>query len=239
MNAKDSLIPLLASLCILLPGIGYAETHQHQAHVHGLAELTLAVEDKQLEIEFTSPAANLLGFEHAAHTESEKQALKQTTAQLKQALQLFAFAGANCTLQQQTIIVPPALSGTEKACNHHDEAAHKDHDSHKAHQEHHEHSEHKREKHDDEHHQGHHDDHSIDHSDAHKEDSLQKDNHHKNQHSDISASYAFSCTGQPTSVDVSLFKLFPNIESINAMWITTNRQGSEKLSAKHTRINLR
>ena len=36
------------------------------AHVHGLSELAIAMEGEKLEIQFTSPAMNLVGFEHQA-----------------------------------------------------------------------------------------------------------------------------------------------------------------------------
>jgi len=47
------------------------EVLQHSAHLHGHAELTLALEGRALEINLASPAANIVGFEHKA-TSSEQ-----------------------------------------------------------------------------------------------------------------------------------------------------------------------
>jgi Protein of unknown function (DUF2796) len=58
------------TLCImaLLPAgmalADEAERREHGAHEHGVAELNLALDGKELWIEFSSPAVNLVGFEH-------------------------------------------------------------------------------------------------------------------------------------------------------------------------------
>ncbi|MFT6692730.1 MAG: hypothetical protein ACJAXH_003270, partial [Colwellia sp.] len=39
-----------------------------EPHVHGLSELTMTIEKQTLEIEVTSPAINIVGFEHRAKT---------------------------------------------------------------------------------------------------------------------------------------------------------------------------
>ena len=61
-------------------------SHNHHsglhAHVHGEAELTLVIEKRQLHINLTAPAESLLGFEHQAHTEHEKNMVKQAVKQL-------------------------------------------------------------------------------------------------------------------------------------------------------------
>ena len=52
------------------------------AHQHGHAELQLAIEGNQIDLIFTSPAYNLLGFEHRARTEEQKALVTQTTSWL-------------------------------------------------------------------------------------------------------------------------------------------------------------
>ena len=59
---KTSMVHILFTL--LLPLFLIAKVHAEEAHIHGLATLTLALEGNSLEIEFESPAANLVGFEH-------------------------------------------------------------------------------------------------------------------------------------------------------------------------------
>ncbi len=75
------------------------EHEQHAAHVHGEARLLVAVEEKTVEMEFTSPAMNLLGFEHRPKTEEQQKQLQNVIEKLKQAELLFSLpAAANCRL---------------------------------------------------------------------------------------------------------------------------------------------
>ena len=48
------------------------------AHQHGHAELQVAVDGNQIDLIFTSPAYNLLGFEHRARTDDQKALVKET-----------------------------------------------------------------------------------------------------------------------------------------------------------------
>ena len=45
------------------PAAAASEYVRHQAHAHGIAELTIALEGNRLEMIFTSPAMSLVGFE--------------------------------------------------------------------------------------------------------------------------------------------------------------------------------
>ena len=74
---------------------------QHESHVHGLAILNLALDDSELTIEFNSPAANIVGFEHAPHDQKEKDAVVHALNTLKDADQLFSIPGnAQCSLTE-------------------------------------------------------------------------------------------------------------------------------------------
>jgi len=70
----------------------------HGPHVHGTAELYVAVEGNNLTIEFRSPLANLLGFEHAPRTDAQRAAVKAMTAKLNKPETLFGVPrAASCT----------------------------------------------------------------------------------------------------------------------------------------------
>jgi hypothetical protein len=60
-----------------------AEHRQHGAHVHGLAILNLALDGQQIRIELHSPAANIVGFEHAPASAVHHAALDQAVARLQ------------------------------------------------------------------------------------------------------------------------------------------------------------
>ncbi len=174
---------------LLLSVSTIAKTQSQEAHIHGLATLTLALENKALEIQFESPAANLIGFEHQANSPEEKQAVKQAEVILKSPKLLFSFAGTSCKAIEKTV----DISGVTD----------REHDQHKHHN------------------------HSKDHDDS--------------SHSEIAASYRFSCknTQELNSVATTLFNQFPRIEKINAIWVTETRQGSELLFPNRNTISLR
>ena len=47
------------------------------AHVHGLSELTIAMDDHVLDVQFASPAMNLLGFEYKATSDKDIATVKK------------------------------------------------------------------------------------------------------------------------------------------------------------------
>lgn len=62
---------LAVSLTMLSYGVGgTAETRRHDAHVHGVAEINIAVEGTKATVEFRAPAESVMGFEHEAKSES-------------------------------------------------------------------------------------------------------------------------------------------------------------------------
>ena len=66
------------------------------AHVHGLSELTIAMEGEKLEIQFTSPKMNLVGFEHKASSPKDLSELENAASMLRQHEALFLFSGSHC-----------------------------------------------------------------------------------------------------------------------------------------------
>ena len=88
-------LPVVVSL-LMLTGVAAA---QQSAHVHGIATLNLAVEGDELEIEFVSPAGNIVGFEHEAVTAAERRAIRDAIEQLMKGNELFDLPlAASCSL---------------------------------------------------------------------------------------------------------------------------------------------
>lgn len=50
-----------------------AEKRHSEAHVHGVAEINIAVEGSKADVEFRAPAESVMGFEHEAKSESDKK----------------------------------------------------------------------------------------------------------------------------------------------------------------------
>jgi len=98
-----------------------AEHRQHGAHVHGIAALNLALEGNEVWIELDSPAANIVGFEHAPSSEDDHAALDTAVATLKGGDRLFKLNDeAGCGMETATVT---------------SELLHEEHDEHEGHAE--------------------------------------------------------------------------------------------------------
>jgi hypothetical protein len=63
----------VALAMLLLTPAGAAEKRRHEAHVHGTAEINIAVDGSKAEVEFRAPAEGVMGFEHEAKSENDKK----------------------------------------------------------------------------------------------------------------------------------------------------------------------
>ena len=107
-----------------------------EAHMHGLSELTIAMENQTLEIQLISPAINLIGFEHKARTKEEIAAVSDVLDQLRDHKTLFAFSGANCSHVETSIDVASLIdSDNHKNSTKHDEHDDEHDDDHEEHAE--------------------------------------------------------------------------------------------------------
>jgi hypothetical protein len=96
--------------CMAIPLTAFA--HEHGAHIHGAAEVDVAIEGKKLVISLESPADNLLGFEHAPKTDAEKTKLKTVDAQLRAVANVFApDAAAQCKPSKTDLTMPNFKQG--------------------------------------------------------------------------------------------------------------------------------
>lgn len=186
----------------LILSVGHAESRE--AHTHGLANVTVAVENNALHIQLESPAANIVGFEHKARSLEERAAVNQAKKILEDWRQLFTVMNADCAVEDSEI----AMAGLESQ----DASVH-------------EHSMHEENSHDEHHHDSH--DHGEHHS---KEDNTHHE--HANSHSEILANYQFTCTNVDnlSFSFAGLFGKFPAIEKLEAQWITKAKQGAKILS---------
>jgi hypothetical protein len=132
----------LAALAALL-GIGSAalapaataEQRQHGAHVHGSGELELVLEGAVLQIALYSPAANIVGFEHAPADAAARSALDRARRALADAARLFhPPKAAGCRLEQASVELPwaehadqPDAHGAHDHTAHAPAAVHDDH----------------------------------------------------------------------------------------------------------------
>ena len=91
-------------------------SHNHHsglhAHVHGEAELTLVIEKQRLHMNLTAPAESLLGFEHQANTQHEKNMVKQAVKHLSTLNHVINFKTTNCQLTEQNVDTSSVMPDT-------------------------------------------------------------------------------------------------------------------------------
>lgn len=109
------------------------EHRQHDSHVHGIGELNLALDGREMQIELDSPAANLVGFEHAPSSAADRAALDQAVAALEQGERLFVFnRAAGCRLADVEI-ESDLIEEKHEGHKHHDEHEERGHHGHEHH----------------------------------------------------------------------------------------------------------
>jgi len=197
LNIRNTL-PFLA----LLPLVAISA----EKHVHGEAELFVAVENGQVLLELESPADNILGFEYAPKTQAQHKLLDSSLDKLRDYSHVIAFPKGACKQVNADVESPFK--------EHHDEehSEHKEH-AHDKHEEHDEHEEHAHDEHEEhEKHEEHHD-----HGDS------------NDVHSGFHVTYTLQCDKNiqdAFTATVSAFEHFDGFAKIQVNWVTPNKQGS-------------
>lgn len=226
------------TLCVWLlsaPHVYAENAHQHgvkdphnsssqqTTHLHGHAELMLGLEQGALQITFSSPAANLVGFEHSASTVEEINALKKAQAILQNAKDVFTFKGGNCQLVDVQVNISALLSDIEAEHHGHQErhgAAYPD--GHKSSGEARNSADRPHESHD---------------AEPHESDEAGP----RESHNEIFAEYGYQCENgdELNALAVHLAKLFPGIEKLKVYWLTETQQGTVDTTAQSNLVNIR
>lgn len=109
----------------LLSGSAWAAEGGHKAHVHGESRVKLALEGNVVEIEFESPAHDIVGFESMPKTEKQRAAVEGAVAALKKGEALFRLTpGAGCKLEEAEVETPLAESDRKEEQKHAAEEEH-------------------------------------------------------------------------------------------------------------------
>lgn len=103
ISPRDFPVIALTLACVTTPlATSAADDHHQQAHVHGEAQLQIAIDGHTAELILRSPAANLLGFEHQPKTEDQENTLMETREWLT-TMPVVEMPGNDCTLVAGTI----------------------------------------------------------------------------------------------------------------------------------------
>lgn len=180
------------------------------SHVHGLAELNIAMEGKTLEIQLISPAMNLLGFEHKASSKEERAAVEHGESQLHNHEALFLLSNEQCVHTMTTVDVSDLIERTESSASDQDE-----HDGHD---------------------ESEHDGHDEDESEHHHKNHAEADKH---SDVTATYQYRCENTTSLSSITVNVFDSFSGIHNLDVMWISTSHQGGVTLTSKNRTIKLK
>ncbi len=207
-------------LLIAFASPGWAEDkRQLDSHEHGVGTLNIAVDGTSVAMEFHAPGADIVGFEYAAESAEDREAVDGAVATLARPLDLFVLpAAAECSVTEARA----KLESEEGHEDHgHDDHAH-DEDGHDDHG----HDDHA---HDEDEHADHgHDDHA---SDEHAHDEHKHDEHAHDDasgteasHTEFHAEYLLTC-GKPEALDeiqFAYFDVFENAVEVEVQIVTNS-----------------
>ena len=114
---------ICAFLLILIAGSSNTKAQSAVSHVHGNAELNVVLMGQKLQVEFVSPAANLLGFERLPITDEESTVVNNTIKQLQHGGWLIEGIQETCQLSTEAFEAP-AYTEHEHESSEHDAEAH-------------------------------------------------------------------------------------------------------------------
>ncbi|RUO26907.1 hypothetical protein CWE09_09510 [Aliidiomarina minuta] len=78
----------------------HSKDHTQQgSHVHGVAYLSIAMAEGEIQIELQAPASDIVGFEHKPDTQEQKDAIDSAIALLRQGEWLKLQQGTDCLLE--------------------------------------------------------------------------------------------------------------------------------------------
>ena len=115
-------VPLFAFFMLRTGSLVIAQ--ETGSHVHGLTELNIVVVSRDLQIEFVSPAINLLGFERQSTSPEETELLNEVVSKLQTAEWLLGNTLDSCQMSTP-VFEAPSFGGHEE---------HEDHEGHEGHE---------------------------------------------------------------------------------------------------------
>ncbi|MEX0738793.1 MAG: DUF2796 domain-containing protein [Pseudohongiella sp.] len=90
-----------------------------QPHVHGVAQLLLVQDNARIHMEFTSPAINMVGFEHSPRTDAERQAIDEVRRALANLDSILTLSALDCDVDSIETAVTGMISIDGDTHNHH------------------------------------------------------------------------------------------------------------------------
>ena len=134
--SKSALLPKAIAVA-LTAAISQPAISASNAHVHGHGSLLIALEGNNLQLVFNLPAADIVGFEHAAITSEHKAKLGAVEQMLSSSDAVFSIEGGQCHVVNQDIDLPHHSHHDEhheeESEHHHEEADNDEQGHHESH----------------------------------------------------------------------------------------------------------
>lgn len=194
----------LALALLALPAYG------HGTHEHGAAQLDVVLDGTDLQLELSTPAANLIGFEHAPRDARQQAILRDAVAALERGDRLFSLSPAAACTFRDARVLSSLLDGEDDdrgGADHHDhgDLTHSDGHGGDAHDVH----------------------------DGHQADRGGHGDHH-DDHADVFVAWRFACTAPAALRELDargLFQRFPAVQRLRVQAATPRGQSSAVLGA--------
>ena len=129
------IVTAMIGFVIFISSQALGQHTRHGAHLHGVAELTVALEEDAIEMMFTAPAASVVGFESEAASSEQLKAVEDARLVLRDPFRLVTFVGKKCDLIQAVVDLTAISSSQKDEHDDHEEGhddqeeGHDDHDS--------------------------------------------------------------------------------------------------------------
>lgn len=201
---SNPLLAIILSAFIAMVPIQAAQN----VHTHGTGQWHIMSTEDRLIMTMTLPAMPILGFEHKATTNKEKEIIDAAKKNLLDP-SLFAFYSPSKITKKASLMppIPPSNASANlvvespgaNSTPHDDDHHHNDHPNHKDHDEH---------------------------------------NAHNETHAEFQVSFEYKKPDQISSISTTLFKRFNGIEKIEATIITDQNQSSTILTKDNPSIRL-
>ena len=121
------IVTTMIGFVIFISSQALGQHTRHGAHLHGVAELTVALEENAIEMMFTAPAASVVGFESEAASSEQLKAVEDARLVLRDPFRLVTFVGKKCDLIQAVVDLTAISSSQKDEHDAHDEG-HDDHE---------------------------------------------------------------------------------------------------------------
>ncbi|MCA0873078.1 DUF2796 domain-containing protein [Seohaeicola saemankumensis] len=201
----------LAALALVAAApVSAQETREMDAHEHGVSTLELAIEHGKVEMNLTSPGADIVGFEYAASSDADKDTVEAAIRMMLLPENIVTLPkAAECRL---TEVLAHLHTGDDDHADHED--GHDDHDDHAEGDDH-----------------ADHDDHAD--GDDHDHDG-------GGEHSEFHVRYKFACehAEKLTAITFPFFEQFTNAQEIEALFVTETGAGAAEIDRAAPELKL-